>query len=141
NPYPDVQPQDPFFEADGIRQAVTGEDGLGNALFLNPGSINLAQTNNIKTNFQPYMLADLMVQKSVNPPSGHSRLEPVDFVIHVTNEGPSDATEVVVTELLNNRYLFVSYVASQGAYDPVTGKWEVGNLINQASATLTITAN
>ncbi|MFA7467750.1 MAG: DUF11 domain-containing protein, partial [Desulfotomaculaceae bacterium] len=140
NPYPDVQPQDPFFEAKGIQTAVDGPGGLGDDLFLNPGSISIAQTNNIKLNNQPYMLADMQVVKTVTPASGHNGQDPVVFTIVATNNGPSDATNVHVQDLLSDRYTYVTHTVSTGSYNQATGDWNIGNLANGASATMTITA-
>lgn len=140
NPFPDIQPQDPFFEADGIQTAVDGPGGLGDDLFLLPSSINTSQTNNIKLNNQPYMLADLRVVKTVNPASGHSPLNPVVFTIVATNNGPSNATNVHVQDLFTDRYTYVSHTVSTGSYNHTTGDWNINTLANGASATMTITA-
>jgi uncharacterized repeat protein (TIGR01451 family) len=46
--------------------------------------------------------------------------ENVEFTVTVTNNGPSDVTGVVVTDLLPDGYAFVSDDAS-GNYDSNTG--------------------
>lgn len=140
NPFPDIQPQDPFFEADGIQTAVDGPGGLGDDLFLLPSSINTSQTNNIKLNNQPYMLADMRVVKTVDPVSGHNAQDPVVFTIVATNNGPSNATNVHVQDLFTDRYTYVSHTVSTGSYNQTTGDWNINTLANGASATLTITA-
>jgi uncharacterized repeat protein (TIGR01451 family) len=81
--------------------------------------------------------ADLAMTKSVNnvaPNVGAT----VTFTIRVTNNGPSTATGVAVTELLPVGLTFVSASASQGAYTSTTGVWSVGSLTNGASATLQV---
>jgi uncharacterized repeat protein (TIGR01451 family) len=82
--------------------------------------------------------ADLAVTKTVNnaSPAVGSNLT---FTITVTNNGPSAATGVQVTDLLPSGYTFVSSNASQGAYASGTGMWTVGDLAKGASATLQIT--
>ena len=61
------------------------------------------------------------------------------FTIAVTNDGPSDATGVTVTDELPSGYSYVSDDGS-GAYDDGTGIWTIGALANGATATLNITA-
>ncbi|MGH8174198.1 MAG: beta strand repeat-containing protein, partial [Rhodanobacteraceae bacterium] len=88
-------------------------------------------------NAQP--TADLQVGKTVNnavPNLGTN----IVYTITLTNAGPNDATGVALSDPLPAGLAFVSAVASQGAYNPTTGAWTVGNVANAASATLQITA-
>ncbi|HMZ17883.1 MAG TPA: putative Ig domain-containing protein, partial [Blastocatellia bacterium] len=81
--------------------------------------------------------ADLAVSKSVsnvNPAFGTN----VTFTVGVTNNGPNNATGVVVNDLLPSGLNYVSDDGG-GAYNPSTGDWTVGALANGASATLHIT--
>ena len=64
----------------------------------------------------------------------------VDFTITVTNNGPSDATGVLVTDQLPAGLTYVSDLASVGTYNSGTGVWTIGALASGASATLTLTA-
>jgi gliding motility-associated-like protein/uncharacterized repeat protein (TIGR01451 family) len=64
----------------------------------------------------------------------------VTFTITATNNGPYNATGVIVTEVLQSGYVFVSASATSGIYDPLTGLWTIGTLNTGASATLTLTA-
>lgn len=66
--------------------------------------------------------------------------EPVEFEIAVSNSGPSDATNVALTDSLPIGVTFVSFSATQGSYDPTTGIWTVGTLAHQANAILTLEA-
>jgi len=80
---------------------------------------------------------DLVVVKTV------SNAKPVvgtetTFTIKVTNNGPSDATGVKVTDVLPNGYTYVNATATQGSYVATSGIWTVNNLVVGASATLTI---
>ncbi|WP_157766126.1 T9SS type B sorting domain-containing protein, partial [Aquimarina aggregata] len=63
------------------------------------------------------------------------------FSMTVTNNGPSDATNVVVTDLLASGYEYVSSTVSVGSYEPLNGSWTVGNVANGNTETLIITAN
>jgi uncharacterized repeat protein (TIGR01451 family) len=83
--------------------------------------------------------ADIAVTKSVDnaiPDVGQT----VTFTVMTTNNGPSDATGVQVTDALPSGLAFVSATPSQGAYDSASGLWAVGALANGTNATLQITA-
>ncbi|MDQ8006026.1 MAG: gliding motility-associated C-terminal domain-containing protein [Pedobacter sp.] len=83
--------------------------------------------------------ADLMVAKTVSnaaPIVGSN----VTFTISARNLGLVDATGVRVNDLLPSGYTFVSSTVSVGNYDSVTGVWNIGNLANNATATLTVVA-
>ncbi len=62
------------------------------------------------------------------------------FTITVQNSGPSDATNVVVNDLLPAGLTFAGATASAGDYDAVTGKWTIPTIANATSATLQVTA-
>jgi uncharacterized repeat protein (TIGR01451 family) len=63
----------------------------------------------------------------------------VTFTLTVVNNGPNNATGVVVSDPLLSGLTWVSDDGA-GAYTPGTGVWLVGSLANGASATLHITA-
>jgi uncharacterized repeat protein (TIGR01451 family) len=87
----------------------------------------------------PAAIADIQVQKTVDNPAPAVGAN-VTFTITVTNAGPSQATNVVVTDHLPPGLTFVSAVPAQGAYVPGTGVWTIGTLANGAVTTLTVTA-
>lgn len=62
------------------------------------------------------------------------------FTVTAKNNGPNDASGVQVVDNLPTGLVFVSYLSSQGIYDPNTGIWDVGTLLNNTNATLNITA-
>ena len=134
NDDPETPPTDPFFEAEGV--GVNASDDL----FLNPGSFDLSETNNIKTNDCVEMHADLDIVKTVTPSSGHDIDDVVTFTITVDNNGESDATNVEVMDLLPSRFGYVSHNASQGTYNQFSGLWTIGNIDNGDSEVLTIDA-
>ena len=62
------------------------------------------------------------------------------FTVTATNNGPSSATGVVVTDLLPAGLTFVSALPSVGTYDSGTGVWNIGGLANGSNATLSLVA-
>jgi uncharacterized repeat protein (TIGR01451 family) len=82
---------------------------------------------------------DLAVTKSVDD-STPNRNQTVTFTVNVVNNGPSNATGVVITDSLPAGLAFVSATPSTGTYSNTTGLWTLGNLANGASASLQIVA-
>ncbi|RYZ39965.1 MAG: DUF11 domain-containing protein, partial [Sphingobacteriales bacterium] len=64
----------------------------------------------------------------------------VVFTIAASNQGPDQATNVQVTDLLPAGYSYVASTVTVGSYDLSTGVWAVGTMASGASATLTVTA-
>jgi len=87
----------------------------------------------------PVSIADLELKMTVNQikPLVNSNVE---FLLTLTNKGPSNATNVSVTNLLPSGYTFASSNATLGNYDDVTGVWNVGTIATSSNQKLTITA-
>jgi large repetitive protein len=83
--------------------------------------------------------ADLSLTKTVDNDSPLLNDEVV-FTLTLINNGPDEATGVVVADLLPAGLSFVSANASQGTYDENTGIWLVGTVADGAVVTLAITA-
>ena len=83
--------------------------------------------------------ADLSLTKTVNNPNPIQG-QNVTFTVTLANAGPSDATNVAVTDALPAGLTFVSATPSAGAYNSGTGVWSVASLASGASATLQIVA-
>jgi uncharacterized repeat protein (TIGR01451 family) len=83
-------------------------------------------------------LVDLSLVKDVDPLAVDVGDE-ATYTLTVTNSGPSAATGVAVSDELPAEVTYVSATASAGAYDPTTGRWDIGGLGVGASATLAIT--
>jgi uncharacterized repeat protein (TIGR01451 family) len=83
--------------------------------------------------------ADLVLGKRVDNPRPNVG-DTIAFTVTLTNDGPSSATGVAVTDLLPAGLNAVSAAPSQGSYVFATGVWTVGTLANAASATLTVRA-
>ena len=83
--------------------------------------------------------ADVQVNQTVSSttPSWNST---VVLGTTVKNNGPDTANNVQVTSLLPKELKYVSATPSQGTYDPTTGIWNIGTILNGQSVTLNITA-
>lgn len=64
----------------------------------------------------------------------------LDFVLTVTNDGPSNATGIKVIDLIPAGFTYVSDDAAtfSDTFDDNTGLWDIGDLANGASVALTI---
>ncbi|MBC3541806.1 T9SS type A sorting domain-containing protein [Rufibacter sediminis] len=86
--------------------------------------------------------ADVAVTNVVISPikTAYVNGDEVTYKVTVTNNGPSTATNVVITDKLPVSLTFVSASNSTGtdAYNSVNGTWSVGSLASGASATLTL---
>jgi len=83
--------------------------------------------------------SDLGVSKTVDetaPLPGAS----VRFTVTVTNFGPHDADDIVVSDPLPAGLAYVGDTPDQGTYDSGSGDWQVGSLTTGATATLLIDA-
>jgi len=85
---------------------------------------------------------DIAVRKSVNNAFPMIN-EPVEFTVHVSNVGIETAVDVLIVDQLPAEMRIPAGVAafpSIGSYDPASGEWFIGDLMNGASATLVIPA-
>ncbi|WP_293565334.1 T9SS type A sorting domain-containing protein [Phaeodactylibacter sp.] len=85
------------------------------------------------------VVIDLELEKSILGSSNVEAGDLVTFQIDLVNQGPSEATGVVVTDQLPSGYTYDSD-SGNGAYDASTGDWDVGTLAAGESVSLTITA-
>ena len=83
--------------------------------------------------------SDLSLAKTVNNPNPIQG-QNVTFTLTLTNAGPSNATNVIVTDLLPAGLTFVSATPSTGTYTSGTGAWAVASLTSGSSVTLQIVA-
>ncbi|MCP4304424.1 MAG: DUF11 domain-containing protein [bacterium] len=85
----------------------------------------------------PPAIIDLELVKDVDPAEVEVGGETV-FTITVVNQGPDDATGVVVTDTLPTGLTYVSDNAA-GAYDGATGVWTIGDLAAGGSVAMDFT--
>ena len=84
-------------------------------------------------------VADLRLAKAATPATQYVG-ENVVFTLTLTNDGPSAASSVTVSDTLPSGFTYFASGAAQGTYDDKTGLWTVGSLDKDAGTTLVITA-
>jgi uncharacterized repeat protein (TIGR01451 family) len=84
-------------------------------------------------------VADVGIAKTASAPTVTVGSN-VTYTITATNNGPSTATGVQVTDQLPPGLTFVSATPGQGTYTSGTGVWNIGTMASAASTTLTIVA-
>ena len=98
--------------------------------FIEPATVTVKQLP---------MNTDLAIVKEADAEVLHVG-ENVTFTITLTNNGPSDATSIMVYDLLPAGLHYQASTASQGWYDVISGYWNVGDLADGDMAELTIVA-
>ena len=84
------------------------------------------ETNNIDNETINVPLAvDVEVKIDVNNTSPYFG-ETVNWMISVTNNGPNNATGVILTEILPEELIFIDYNSTKGLYEDE--KWHIGSL-------------
>ncbi|MFD2588861.1 gliding motility-associated C-terminal domain-containing protein [Croceitalea marina] len=105
-----------------------------------PNNDILSEDDQDEVVVSPRPLVDISVTKVANDMTPNIGGE-VEFTVTVTNDGPSDATNIVVTDLLESGYEFVSATPTNGIYEDLNGSWTIGDLDNGITETIIITAN
>jgi uncharacterized repeat protein (TIGR01451 family) len=89
--------------------------------------------------FKDEQYLDVAVAMTVDDPTPNAG-DLVQFTISVLNNGPADASGIVVGDVLPAGLSYDSDTPGQGTYDPVAGEWEIGSLPSAASADLQLRA-
>ena len=124
-----------------IEALVVSEGNISNVVVVKGIENDTNTSNNVAniTNITSLHIIDLQINKEVNVTSGFVNVtDLIKFTITVWNNGPCDASGVIVAEALNSNLELVSCNATVGGYDGYT--WNVGSLANQSGAVLTIVA-
>jgi uncharacterized repeat protein (TIGR01451 family) len=114
-----------------IRGTVVPEatGNLVNTAYIHSDDVTDPDPSNDESTFITPVQAqsDLSILKTVNNSTPYVG-DDITFTITVTNNGPSEATNVQVVDLLPNGYAYVSHTVSVGSYNIGTGLWEVGTV-------------
>lgn len=124
---------------------VTVDAGTSGQTIINNGFITAADqddpdaSNNIASVAVAVSGTDLNLAKSVDNASPGIGV-PFTYTLTLTNEGPRDASGITVKDLLPAELEYISHlVTGPQTYDVASGLWQVGSLLNGATATLQIT--
>ena len=120
-----------------VATPLTNTAGIRSADQFDPDLTN----NSAKITITPFVpKADLVLSKTVSQTQAPVGMNVV-YTYTIRNLGPDTATGVKVFDAFPPGLVFESAATpSQGTYNPVTGVWSVGTLLNGAVATLKVTA-
>ena len=102
-------------------------------------SVNNTLIQRTKVNAKDPDPADLDLTQTVDNPNPKVG-DRVNITLALTNKGIGIASSINVTNLLPPGLSFVSATPEQGRYDNSTGVWDVGNMKDNLTRTLKITA-
>ena len=100
--------------------------------------IDFTLNNNEKINGATSKRADLSLTHIVSDPSPDLDSN-ITLTTTVQNDGPYDATSVLARVTLPAGYEYIQSNPGSGSYNPGSGEWDIGDLANGTSVTLTMT--
>ncbi|MCC7550573.1 MAG: DUF11 domain-containing protein [Methanobacterium sp.] len=130
----------------GTYDFITGLWNVGTLLNNTNATLNITALVNATgelTNWANEANATINVPAAANLTMTKTSNTPVNvggtgiFIVSVTNNGPDDAVGVTLTDILLAG--FTPGTPSQGTYNPLTGLWDIGVLVNGTTATLNFT--
>ena len=104
----------------------------------NPTTVSIVEAEDVLEEDNGYQIqANLETSKTADKSEAQAG-DTVVYTLTVNNKGPGQATNVSLTEILPSQVSYVSDTGN-GAYDPTSGLWSIGDLDNGANASLNIT--
>src|SRR5262249_55472612 len=132
----DIPPNDPpriVTVTFAVPLGYTTPDPIVNTALATSGTPDPDSSNNTKTVPTPVnTAADIAVTKTVTPATA-SVGDTVTYTVTATNNGPNQASGVVITDVLPAGLSLVSFSPAQGTYVASEGAWTVGTLANGTS--------
>lgn len=101
--------------------------------------VPLGQPTKGASNLGTSTRADLSLSKTVNNPTPRVG-ETITFTIVISNSGPSNASNVAMSDLLPTGLILSSATPSRGSYEADIGLWVVGTIANSEGVTLSVVA-
>jgi uncharacterized repeat protein (TIGR01451 family) len=120
-------------------QVINGNSTINTASIAHADQFDPNTANNTASTTSTPQAADLSVTKTVNNPTPNVG-DTITYTVTLADNGPSNATGVIVQDSLPAGLTFVAAVPTQGAYSATSGVWSVGSVANGSSALLTISA-
>ena len=119
---------------------IDGGSYINTAEITNSTPIDTATENNQSSVEVIIKQIDLSVTKRANKMLTAVG-EEVTFTIVLTNETDGLVTDISVTDLIEDAigFQYVSHTATAGAYDPITGVWQLAEILGNEEQTLEIT--
>lgn len=123
-----------------LQATVTSSSALTNTATVTASNqLDPSSANNAASATEKPKRADLALSKIVStaaPNVGGT----ITFTVTLSNNGPDQATNVQVTDLLPAGLSFVSSSTAQGSYSSVTGIWNVGTVTTTTPLRLMLNA-
>jgi uncharacterized repeat protein (TIGR01451 family)/gliding motility-associated-like protein len=123
-----------------VKKSVANNYIITNTAKVSSSVTDLVTVNNSSTTSVTIQTeSDLELKMTIDKQQANIG-DQVVFTLSVLNYGLSEASDVVVSDLLPSGFTYVSDNGA-GAYQPETGVWTIGTLAYVSSVSLTITAN
>ncbi|MCL2115851.1 MAG: hypothetical protein FWH29_06490, partial [Methanobrevibacter sp.] len=123
-----------------INVQVIGTGNIVNVANVTVNEVNLGNNStNDSTSFSINSTVNFTLMKSSNASATVRYNDIITYTITIRNNGPDNATGVLVIDRLDYRLAYQSYTATVGTYTVSDGRWDIGDLAAGSLAILTIT--
>ncbi len=120
-------------------QVINASSTVNTASIAHADQFDPNTANNTASTTSTPQAADLSVAKTVNNPTPNVG-DTITYTVTLADNGPSNATNVIVQDSLPAGLTFVAAVPTQGTYNATSGVWTVGSVANGSSALLSVSA-
>jgi len=118
-----------------ISSSTTSNTGTYSLTLSNGNCTSATSTIAVLVNNCGVDLSIVKTVNTINPIVGNT----VVFTITAKNNSSANATGVIVTDVLQSGYTYISSSATVGSYNTLNSTWTIGNLNSGASEVLTMT--